>query len=145
MLGILHVFCQPTPITELDGTVSGDFFTVLCVGQGFTDDQWMNVYSFSMLRHWLLTYHSSSNSTADTGMTLPLKQTPNLSCHSGSLCHFVALTYIVCCLFRPTLFCFFSSSPANRLQLSLSLSHSFSNGKTREPVDSLCMSLRRSE
>lgn len=28
----------------------------------------------------------------------------------------------------------FSSSPANRLQLSLSLSHSFSNGKTR-PVD----------
>uniref|UniRef100_A0A671WHW2 Adaptor related protein complex 5 subunit zeta 1 n=1 Tax=Sparus aurata TaxID=8175 RepID=A0A671WHW2_SPAAU len=52
---------QPAPIAELDGTVSGDFFTVLCVGQGFTDDQWMNVYSFSMLRHWLLTYHSVSN------------------------------------------------------------------------------------
>uniref|UniRef100_A0A8D3DFF9 Adaptor related protein complex 5 subunit zeta 1 n=1 Tax=Scophthalmus maximus TaxID=52904 RepID=A0A8D3DFF9_SCOMX len=49
---------QPVPTAELDGTVSGDFFTVLCVGQGFTDDQWMNVYSFSMLRHWLLTYHS---------------------------------------------------------------------------------------
>lgn len=49
--------------------MSGDFFTVLCVGQGFTDDQWMNVYSFSMLRHWLLTYHSvsSGNSTADAG------------------------------------------------------------------------------
>uniref|UniRef100_A0A671WHR0 Adaptor related protein complex 5 subunit zeta 1 n=1 Tax=Sparus aurata TaxID=8175 RepID=A0A671WHR0_SPAAU len=59
---------QPAPIAELDGTVSGDFFTVLCVGQGFTDDQWMNVYSFSMLRHWLLTYHSVSNgnTTADT-------------------------------------------------------------------------------
>ncbi|TNM96695.1 hypothetical protein fugu_014851 [Takifugu bimaculatus] len=59
---------QPPPITELDGTVSGDFFTVLCVGQGFTEDQWMNVYSFSMLRHWLLTYHSVSNgnSTVDT-------------------------------------------------------------------------------
>uniref|UniRef100_H3CLR4 AP-5 complex subunit zeta-1 N-terminal TPR domain-containing protein n=1 Tax=Tetraodon nigroviridis TaxID=99883 RepID=H3CLR4_TETNG len=59
---------QPLPITELDGTVSGDFFTVLCVGQGFTEDQWMNVYSFSMLRHWLLTYHSVSNgnSTVDT-------------------------------------------------------------------------------
>ncbi|KAM9392585.1 AP-5 complex subunit zeta-1 isoform 2-T2 [Pholidichthys leucotaenia] len=52
---------QPLPIAELDGTVSGDFFTVLCVGQGFTEDQWMNVYSFSMLRHWLLTYHSVSN------------------------------------------------------------------------------------
>ncbi|XP_074511476.1 AP-5 complex subunit zeta-1 isoform X3 [Sebastes fasciatus] len=59
---------QPVPIAELDGTVSGDFFTVLCVGQGFTEDQWMNVYSFSMLRHWLLTYHSVSNgnSAADT-------------------------------------------------------------------------------
>lgn len=66
--------CQPPPITELDGTVSGDFFTVLCVGQGFTEDQWMNVYSFSMLRHWLLTYHSVSNdsSTADTGKAAPL-------------------------------------------------------------------------
>uniref|UniRef100_A0A7N6BY51 Adaptor related protein complex 5 subunit zeta 1 n=1 Tax=Anabas testudineus TaxID=64144 RepID=A0A7N6BY51_ANATE len=51
---------QPMPVAELDGTVSGDFFTVLCVGQGFTEDQWMNVYSFSMLRHWLLTYHSVS-------------------------------------------------------------------------------------
>lgn len=60
---------QPAVVTELDGTVSGDFFTVLCVGQSFTDDQWMNVYTFSMLRHWLLTYHavSNGNSTADAG------------------------------------------------------------------------------
>ncbi|KAL6103280.1 ap5z1 [Pungitius sinensis] len=59
---------QPVPIAELDGTVSGDFFTVLCVGQSFTEDQWMNVYSFSMLRHWLLTYRcvSNGNNTADT-------------------------------------------------------------------------------
>uniref|UniRef100_A0AAQ5ZTP0 Adaptor related protein complex 5 subunit zeta 1 n=1 Tax=Amphiprion ocellaris TaxID=80972 RepID=A0AAQ5ZTP0_AMPOC len=59
---------QPVPIAELDGMVSGDFFTVLCVGQGFTEDQWMNVYSFSMLHHWLLTYHSVSNgnSTIET-------------------------------------------------------------------------------
>ncbi|XP_056144103.1 AP-5 complex subunit zeta-1 isoform X2 [Lampris incognitus] len=59
---------QPGPIAELDGTVSGDFFTVLCVGQGFTEDQWMNVYSFSMLRHWLLIHHSvsSGNTVADT-------------------------------------------------------------------------------
>ncbi|XP_063759285.1 AP-5 complex subunit zeta-1 isoform X2 [Eleginops maclovinus] len=59
---------QPVPIAELDGTVSGDFFTVLCVGQSFTEDQWMNVFSFSVLRHWLLTYHSVSNgnNTADT-------------------------------------------------------------------------------
>lgn len=68
-----HLVRQPPPITELDGTVSGDFFTVLCVGQGFTEDQWMNVYSFSMLRHWLLAYHSVSNgnSTVDTGKAAP--------------------------------------------------------------------------
>ncbi|XP_019962179.2 AP-5 complex subunit zeta-1 isoform X1 [Paralichthys olivaceus] len=65
---------QPVPIAELDGTVSGDFFTVLCVGQGFTEDQWMNVYSFSMLHHWLLTYHSapSGNTLADTANRLQL-------------------------------------------------------------------------
>ncbi|XP_072299872.1 AP-5 complex subunit zeta-1 isoform X2 [Eucyclogobius newberryi] len=63
---------QPCPIAELDGSVSGDFFTVLCVGQGFTEDQWMNVHSFSILRNWLLTYHSVSNSnnTADTAARL---------------------------------------------------------------------------
>nr|XP_020506979.1 AP-5 complex subunit zeta-1 isoform X1 [Labrus bergylta] len=88
---------QPVPTAELDGTVSGDFFTVLCVGQGFTDDQWMNVYSFSMLRHWLLTNHSVSNgnTTADT---------------------------------------------AHRLQLSLSLSHSFSNDD-RSEVDGSVVSM----
>ena len=77
---VLCFFCQPAPIAELDGTVSGDFFTVLCVGQGFTDDQWMNVYSFSMLRHWLLTYHSvaNGNTTADTGMTSPIHANHNL-------------------------------------------------------------------
>ncbi|XP_073351392.1 AP-5 complex subunit zeta-1 isoform X1 [Pagrus major] len=76
---------QPVPIAELDGTVSGDFFTVLCVGQGFTDDQWMNVYSFSMLRHWLLTYHSvsSGNTTTDTANRLQLSLSLSLS-HSHS-------------------------------------------------------------
>ncbi|XP_014902948.1 AP-5 complex subunit zeta-1 isoform X1 [Poecilia latipinna] len=88
---------QPLPTAELDGSVSGDFFTVLCVGQGFTEDQWMNVYSFSMLRHWLLTYHSvsSGNSTMDA---------------------------------------------ASRLQLSLSLSHSFSNDD-RSEVDGSVVSM----
>ncbi|XP_054606681.1 AP-5 complex subunit zeta-1 isoform X1 [Nothobranchius furzeri] len=78
---------QPLPIAELDGSVSGDFFTVLCVGQGFTEDQWMNVYAFSMLRHWLLTHHSVSNTAVDA---------------------------------------------VNRLQFSLSLSHSFSNDDRSE-------------
>ncbi|CAN9505833.1 unnamed protein product [Ophioblennius macclurei] len=74
---------QPVPIAELDGTVSGDFFTVLCVGQGFTEDQWMNVYSFSMLRNWLLTYHSVSNGNLMSDAANRLQLSLSLS-HSHS-------------------------------------------------------------
>uniref|UniRef100_A0A3Q3IY18 Adaptor related protein complex 5 subunit zeta 1 n=1 Tax=Monopterus albus TaxID=43700 RepID=A0A3Q3IY18_MONAL len=54
---------QPVPIAELDGTVSGDFFTVLCVGQSFTEDQWMNVYSFSILHIWHYEITTNENAT----------------------------------------------------------------------------------
>uniref|UniRef100_A0A8C1A6P3 Adaptor related protein complex 5 subunit zeta 1 n=1 Tax=Cyprinus carpio carpio TaxID=630221 RepID=A0A8C1A6P3_CYPCA len=41
---------QPAPLTEVDGVVVGNFFTVLCVGQSYTEDQWMNMYTFSMIK-----------------------------------------------------------------------------------------------
>ncbi|XP_066545030.1 AP-5 complex subunit zeta-1 isoform X2 [Amia ocellicauda] len=57
---------QPGPITEVDGTVAADFFTVLCVGHSYTDDQWMNLYAFSMIRKWLLCYDTEGSGNADS-------------------------------------------------------------------------------
>ncbi|MFT7798047.1 AP-5 complex subunit zeta-1 isoform X1, partial [Arapaima gigas] len=64
-LFVCNEHTQPVPVTEVDGAVVGDFFTVLCVGQGFTEDQWMNMYAFSMIRKWLLTYDIEENSSGD--------------------------------------------------------------------------------
>ncbi|KAM9494764.1 AP-5 complex subunit zeta-1 isoform 1-T1 [Clarias gariepinus] len=57
---------QPALMTEVDGAVAGDFFTVLCVGQSYTEDQWMNMYTFSMLKSWLLTYDTEGTSNTDS-------------------------------------------------------------------------------
>ncbi|XP_039934720.1 AP-5 complex subunit zeta-1 isoform X2 [Hirundo rustica] len=54
---------QPAPITEMDGAVATDFFTVLSVAQHYTQDQWLNMQSFSMLRNWLLCYGGKELST----------------------------------------------------------------------------------
>ncbi|XP_054352027.1 AP-5 complex subunit zeta-1 isoform X2 [Pongo pygmaeus] len=57
---------QPGPITEVDGAVATDFFTVLSTGHRFTEDQWLNVQSFSMLRAWLLHSGPEGPGTLDT-------------------------------------------------------------------------------
>lgn len=60
---------QPGPVTEVDGAVATDFFTVLSTGQRFTEDQWLNVQAFSMLRPWLLLRGPESPGAPDTGGT----------------------------------------------------------------------------
>uniref|UniRef100_W5KRM6 Adaptor related protein complex 5 subunit zeta 1 n=1 Tax=Astyanax mexicanus TaxID=7994 RepID=W5KRM6_ASTMX len=57
---------QPALMIEVDGAVAGDFFTVLCVGQSYTEDQWMNMYTFSMIRKWLLTYDAEGTSNTES-------------------------------------------------------------------------------
>lgn len=57
---------QPAPLTEVDGVVTGDFFTVLCVGQSYTEDQWMNMYTFSMIKGWLLTYDAGGTTNTES-------------------------------------------------------------------------------
>ncbi|NXS60232.1 AP5Z1 protein, partial [Brachypteracias leptosomus] len=58
---------QPGPITEVDGAIATDFFTVLSVGQCYTQDQWLNIQAFSMLRRWLLCYGGKGLKTPNSG------------------------------------------------------------------------------
>ncbi|XP_078521138.1 AP-5 complex subunit zeta-1 [Lissotriton helveticus] len=57
---------QPSPIMEVDGAIAADFFTVLSVGHHYTEDQWLNMHSFSMLRKWLLCYGSGGTSRIES-------------------------------------------------------------------------------
>ncbi|NXK48338.1 AP5Z1 protein, partial [Chauna torquata] len=58
---------QPGPVMEVDGAIATDFFTVLSLGQYYTEDQWLNMQAFSMLRKWLLCYGGKELKTPNSG------------------------------------------------------------------------------
>ncbi|XP_069123668.1 AP-5 complex subunit zeta-1-like isoform X2 [Argopecten irradians] len=63
---------QNSVVTEVDGTPSRNFFTVLNIGQYYTDDQFLNIYSFSMLYKWLhhcFTVNASTTRESDQSDT----------------------------------------------------------------------------
>ena len=53
----------PEPVTEIDGTIAREFFTILNNAQSYTEDQSYNIVIFSSLYSWLhnLYLNESSN------------------------------------------------------------------------------------
>ncbi|XP_060578287.1 AP-5 complex subunit zeta-1-like [Ruditapes philippinarum] len=44
---------QKNMVTEIDGAPSNNFFTILSIGQYYTDDQLANIFCYSMLYQWI--------------------------------------------------------------------------------------------
>ncbi|XP_076996618.1 AP-5 complex subunit zeta-1 [Tamandua tetradactyla] len=57
---------QSGPITEVDGAVATDFFTVLSTAPRCTEDQRLHVQAFSMLRAWLMLGHPTRLDAPDS-------------------------------------------------------------------------------
>ncbi|KAB0400840.1 hypothetical protein E2I00_013621, partial [Balaenoptera physalus] len=71
------------PVTEVDGAVATDFFTVLSTGQRFTEDQWLNVQAFSMLRAWLLDSEPGGSGAPDAAWVRALLPVAQFFLHHG--------------------------------------------------------------
>ncbi|EGC39537.1 hypothetical protein DICPUDRAFT_74957 [Dictyostelium purpureum] len=79
-----------TPVTELDGSISIEFFTVLNNSASYTEDQTFNIYSFSILYTWLKNLYkplivnekssstntNNNNEEDDQPQTQPMSSTP---------------------------------------------------------------------
>ncbi|XP_022102411.1 AP-5 complex subunit zeta-1-like [Acanthaster planci] len=73
-------------VTEIDGTTCQDFFTLLNLSQYYSQDQLLNLHSFSCLRQWLLGTHFSGTtpSSADSSSGKVTPESPVMLLSSGS-------------------------------------------------------------
>ena len=58
-------------VTELDGSACHSFFTVLNIGQYNFPDQWLNIYTFSILRQWLLNTWQFQEGLGEISVNIP--------------------------------------------------------------------------
>ena len=61
-------------VTELDGSACHSFFTVLNLAHYCFPDQWLNIYSFSILRQWLLNTWCFQEDLGEISIDIPLDQ-----------------------------------------------------------------------
>lgn len=54
----------PDPVTELDGSISREIFTVLNLAQTYTEDQSFNILTFSNIHAWLSALYQKKNKTS---------------------------------------------------------------------------------
>ncbi|XP_059152850.1 AP-5 complex subunit zeta-1-like [Physella acuta] len=62
---------EENSVTEIDGTANTNIFTVLSLGQYYTEDQLLNVFSFSCLYKWILGVSSSLADVSETSCVSP--------------------------------------------------------------------------
>lgn len=53
------------PITEIDGSIAREFFTILNNAQSYTDDQLYNIFAFSGLYSWLSSLYGNPSNSID--------------------------------------------------------------------------------
>lgn len=64
----LNISATPEPVTEIDGSIAREFFTILNNAQPYTEDQCYNVFTFSALHSWLNSLYNPENQRKGLGL-----------------------------------------------------------------------------
>lgn len=67
---------QRPHVTEIDGTTSKQFFTVLCIGQFYSSDQLLNIHTFASLRCLLVSLKDPQSANQQPATVTCIQQRP---------------------------------------------------------------------